>query len=716
MKRFIILSVACLMLASCAYYNTFYNARKFFESAQKRPLNAQGRPNAQAIEEYNKVIRKCGTVIEDFPDSKWVEEATFLWGRALFYRRQNQLQAIEKFEELIQNFPDSKFLSDAIIYIAKIRHSLNQKDEAYEILRNFIQNPANRDHHPKALIEIADLYISDGNFMQAQFYLSILTERHAKSKLYTQGYFLLGKSFFDNNNFERSLEVFNDITRLRAPKSLKNDATYYIAYSLYHLGNYQRSYNIIKALQKKEFRTDKAVEQNILQARIMAEMGRIDEAISMLEGVTTTNPRSFASAEAVFHIGELYFRKLHDYDKAIENFNRVRRESQTSPFVEMAVSRSAVVSQILQYYRQYSTMPTDMLIAEQFKLAEYYLYELSQPDSALVIYSKIPIQAEFIRARIDSLENALYLVSTDSWSPLQTNIADDTLTDDDISMLATWKETVDELLTPEEIESLLAEENEPDVSTPQRTKDEEIDAITQRLAVYKNDLISYQEIFIPHSYFVKMVIYRQFFQNEERVQHYFQLLGEHFPQNRYTESASEFLSGVSVTYLTHAEKHQLSMFEYAMDYYNLGQEIFLENLPHIVSILDSLTTSSIDDLAHKSLYTLGFIYYFDLSDTLMSKVYLDSLLAVSPRSDYATFTKMFYDGEHFIQMIDRLPSIVEHDIRKAELQVQMPNEQTPLPSPDVSIKDDYDFLDMDVIKSLMEDDPDDIEYDTEPEQ
>jgi tetratricopeptide (TPR) repeat protein len=203
----------------------------------------------------------------------------------------------------------------------------------------------------------------------------------------------------------------------KVEKTVQNDAMYYIAYNQMNLGENETAYQTILKLKKREKRTDKVAEQSILQARILDELNQTDEAIEMLETIATDNPRTTISAEAIFYIAEIQFRKLHDYETAIENYNRVRRETQRSDFADKAVARSAVVSQIVQYRQQNPNMRASQLVNDQFKLAEYYLYELSLPDSAIVIYQKLPYQRNHLQTRIDSLNYIIQLYEYINYVP-----------------------------------------------------------------------------------------------------------------------------------------------------------------------------------------------------------------------------------------------------------------------------------------------------------
>ncbi|HOD55113.1 MAG TPA: tetratricopeptide repeat protein, partial [Candidatus Cloacimonadota bacterium] len=147
-----------LLLSSCAYYNTFYNAKQYFESAQKKPLTNRNKPSSAAIEEYNKVIKKCGVILTDYKDSKWADDALFLLAKALYFRGNNEIQALEKADDLLKFYPDSPFIPEAHILIAKINYDLNKKADAFKMLQEFIQRAEFKEQHPKALVLISDYY------------------------------------------------------------------------------------------------------------------------------------------------------------------------------------------------------------------------------------------------------------------------------------------------------------------------------------------------------------------------------------------------------------------------------------------------------------------------------------------------------------------------------------------------------------------------------
>jgi hypothetical protein len=107
-----------------------------------------------------------------------------------------------------------------------------------------------------------------------------------------------------------------------------------------------------------------------------------------------------------------------------------------------------------------------------------------------------------------------------------------------------------------------------------------------------------------------------------------------------------------------------------MDFHTLGSDVFNDSLDYVINVLDSLLATEIVELRNRVLYTLGFIHYFDRADTLRARVYLEELLESAPTSEFAVFTKRFFDNNQFVKL-GRLPSIVEYEMERAAAEAEV---------------------------------------------
>ena len=76
------LLVSCA-LASCAYYNTFYLARKYYFKATDGAPYEVDRDGSTQRSNYTKSADYSKKLLGVYPRSKWVSEAWLMWARTL---------------------------------------------------------------------------------------------------------------------------------------------------------------------------------------------------------------------------------------------------------------------------------------------------------------------------------------------------------------------------------------------------------------------------------------------------------------------------------------------------------------------------------------------------------------------------------------------------------------------------------------------------------
>ena len=213
--------ITLFIISGCVYYNTFFNAEKYFTEAQETKLKDDGKPTTNAIQKYNKAIKKCGIILTDYKDSKYADDALFLLAKSLFYIGRNYTQAIEKFDDLIKFYPESDFIPEAKIYTARANYEFGKKQEAYELLQEFLLVEEFQEYHPEALQQLANYHLEDKDYIQSDFYLQKLIEKYPKSDEYENAFFLQGKTQNEAGNYIKSNEVFFSLLKSKVSRKLK---------------------------------------------------------------------------------------------------------------------------------------------------------------------------------------------------------------------------------------------------------------------------------------------------------------------------------------------------------------------------------------------------------------------------------------------------------------------------------------------------------------
>ena len=70
--------VLLVLAPGCAYYNTFYSAKKNFAKAENLSIKPDDPANAQQVSFYDKAALSAGKVVTDYSKSKWVDDALLM--------------------------------------------------------------------------------------------------------------------------------------------------------------------------------------------------------------------------------------------------------------------------------------------------------------------------------------------------------------------------------------------------------------------------------------------------------------------------------------------------------------------------------------------------------------------------------------------------------------------------------------------------------------
>ena len=588
-------------MSGCAYFNTFYNAKKLFSEAQEIPLDNKGRPKATAVQKYNKAIKKCGVILTDYQKSKWADDALFLLARSLFYKGNSYIQAIEQFEDLILLYPDSEFIPEAKLYIARAKFRFNQKLEANALLQDFINDPSLKEHHPKALMILAHNHLEEDELVEANYTLKNLINKYPDSDEYEEAFFLQGITLHEDNKFQESNNVFTSLLKSRVSKKIKLDSRYFIVLNFLELEAYNDAHSAVKSLLKDEYRLDKIPELEIAEARAKVGIGETEEAISIFENIIENNSKSKTAADANFYLAETRFKVVGDYEGAIEAYNAVKTSFRESEFVEIALSRSAVVSKIIQYNNPETNIPTQTLIEQQFKLAEFYNEVLNRPDSALAIYDKIISNEYLLPVLIDSLETL----------KTQRSIILDSL-----QALPVVEVQPDSSIS----DSLII--NEPAEQEFAYLDSIMVDTLNVNLQSYlmksKDDLILYNNEYIPFARFIKIWLLSNTYNDTIRANETFEHMARISPSNKYTIAAEKLLNGDEVVIIDPVQQRYDEQYQEALD-------LMKTDVDQALIKFQSIAEDSLHLHYTKANYTLGHYYFFTLNDTTNAKLYFDTI-------------------------------------------------------------------------------------------
>ncbi len=703
MKRYIPLLMILLILSGCMETNTLYNARKYYKSAQSRPLNANGRPTNQAVEEYTKAIKKCGIILSRPNPGKEADDALFIMACALYYKGNSAFQAKDQFEALINNFPDSPYWGEAHIYLAKVYREINQKEQANKILEEFILDPSQKKLHPRALLTLAEFEIEDKNYIKAQYWLEKLITNYPKSKEYREAFFTFGKNYFIQKDYAKSLREFEKIARdPRIPQSLKLEARYYIALNQFYLGDYEASWKTLMKLLKDENRPDKIAQARVLKARLLIAQGDTEQGIAEVADIAKSYPRTQSSAEANYYLGEYYFYQAGDLTKAMTAYNKVRTEFPNSELATIAQKKASAIDFLKNKDKLDPEQKLQELIDYYITAAEYYLNQFALPDSAILMYQKLIDTRDIITARKDSLLNVIsyqqsaidsisVLIETLpsiseedslnlSFSQAETALGDSLIASDSLTIADNTNLSTDSDSLKIEEEIVNPAEQRKKLEQSLTTMQAELKNNQDRLAALDEILDRFEREIIPLALFSQACVYQKIPGGNEQMQVLYNRMQEEYPANKYTRALENMLAGKPIRLIDPREEEQYLLLDKALGY----AETYPDSM---LIILNELVNSDYPEIKLKANFRLGWYYTFEARDTTAAKPYLAKVLEYDSDTEYTTITAKFFDGKNFqLNRFDQLLlSFTESDSLREELSSESEAQDTTIVPEEESI-------------------------------
>lgn len=339
LKRFAIpFFLVSLFFNSCAYYNTFYNAKSYFAEAQKATeLNKTDVVSRDEIQLYAKAIDKCKRLLTKYPDSEYRDDAQFIIAQSYFYRQDYRL-ARRYFEELAAQYPESPYSGEVPLWLG--RCLLKQEDlvmAKHEASRTLEKDVESRIHVESYLL-LGQIAIAEDSLALARHYLERVISESRDGQTRAEAQFQIGNLLKGSGDYEGALKAYQNVSRYNPNENLKIQTIIHQNRMLQKLGREHEAIDMIKAMLADDNFRDILGQLEVELGKAYFEEGWDDDAVSKFKQVMEEYRNKPVAAEASYWLGELYLNHFHQYKEATEAYGSVSyhfRKSEFSPLAEL---------------------------------------------------------------------------------------------------------------------------------------------------------------------------------------------------------------------------------------------------------------------------------------------------------------------------------------------------------------------------------------------
>ena len=339
----LILTISLFIFSSCAYFNTFYNAQLYFENAEKQRLEKAGEsiPPA-AIDAYGKVIEKSQHVIDKYPDSKYVQEARLLIGKARFHRKEYRIA-----ETLFNQYTEiySNEVEEAEFWQALCKWKLGKPQPALDVLKSMLVASTDNDFISKIHLAIAEIYLETDEPGKALEHLVLAAETNKNRDERGQIYFRIADLAYSAENYEQALKANEEVVKNTTSKKRKEEANLQIVRIHRLLGKWDKVKSLIKSMLLDDIYRSIHGDLELELVKLYQMDNQIEEAITRIESIKEDYKNSKTSAEAYFIHGEISLFDQWNLVNAEKYFGQVSREFRQSMFTSTANLRAKEITE-----------------------------------------------------------------------------------------------------------------------------------------------------------------------------------------------------------------------------------------------------------------------------------------------------------------------------------------------------------------------------------
>lgn len=389
----------------CAYYNTFYFAKKYFAQAEKLSRAAGSEKiSPEAARKYDETIKQSTKVLKYHGGSRWVDDALYLMG-ASFYGKQEYEEALRKFDELAANYPESRWVPWAL-YKSGLSHYARKNDDLMDShFRRVLTEYPKFERTDDILYTSARAAERRRDRVEAVRRYRELVSRFPRSDRGQEGLLRIGDLYFDAGFADSAYASYAEASRQARDEDGIRNAEVKSADAMVRL---QQAPDAVRRLERLIPRDDAQVRSGetwpalvrVHLAQAYNATGRYSDALTALRAVVAKYPQSAFAPEAQFQVGYTYEVYLDSLDAARAAYDQVGRTGPASVFREQAQTRSRNLAQLQTLASQAqsdSAAGSDKQAEAQLKIAELLLLSQNKVPEATARYRQV--RADFPQSR-----------------------------------------------------------------------------------------------------------------------------------------------------------------------------------------------------------------------------------------------------------------------------------------------------------------------------
>jgi TolA-binding protein len=340
-----------LALAGCVYFNTFYNAKKYYGEGEKlaarAPANA-GLP-APARTAFEKAVEKSSQVLTSHPNSKYADDALLLLGKAHF-RLGNYSESAGALQGLLESHPQSGLRREAAIWLVRAGRESGDAATAERVAGELLaEGDLSASDRVALQLERAKLAMQAGDHAAAVAIYEDLERSDADRARRERVGLLRAEARLAQGDTAAALVDLRPLVGSDEDPDLQREASVVLASILASSGEPGRAIETYREVLAGGVGDSVAAEIHLALAETQLSEGDFQEASEELGTAARLVPSSRLAATALYHRGLIEWRDLRSRDVAKKTFLEAFLQDPQGPAADSAASAARTIQEVQHY-------------------------------------------------------------------------------------------------------------------------------------------------------------------------------------------------------------------------------------------------------------------------------------------------------------------------------------------------------------------------------
>ena len=387
-----------LVLAGCARYNTYYNAKRAYDDAeyQREQRLKEGedvtRASGAQKQSYQEAIKKAQKLLDEYPGHALSDDALYLQGKS-YQRIASYRMSIRKLDLLFINFPQTPYLEEAMFLQAVNYLMLGDSGRSQDLLDRLERQYPDSRFQSEALRASGDnAYALEDWQDAADAYLAFL-ERYPDAEGWDDSRLRLGESLFELEQYIEGAQALQPVV----DRSLQADRVFrarlLLARCLVRAGDHTGVENLLPTLRDEAVIYTKQGEITLVEAENLLAQGERGTGMTLLEGMPEEERSREVKPVRADLLGRAYLDGEHLEIEDLEKARDLLQEAMTGrQFLEDDVGTQRLQKSVRDYLANEGQLPDaqpERAARMRLEQANDMLFSFERPHRAYDLYATV---------------------------------------------------------------------------------------------------------------------------------------------------------------------------------------------------------------------------------------------------------------------------------------------------------------------------------------